>query len=315
MSKKYKFIFAGIVFVFFSLLIYSFYNKNFDFITYIAGLSSFFVALLTVMYVYTTNEQLKMMNKQLIQMEKEQKQQQQPFPYIDNVEFEIEMPRFFYTPPEDKYSCQSRYCITANIDNLTSEPAVLLDVVATIDIPQENNKIVLDTTTERVDVLSKDLNKKLKISFIFSGDEKAKLFEALRNKKASEFPKLNIYVYYRNLVGGCFKQTNSFYILPKETDKINDWHIIIDSFEIKYYEKLRRLRNLEKDNDLRDALFDEIKQDINDKIDDNTTIKLKTLAISVAFSMNFLNEKKYTDEIEKINHYGKYIGFGAECMK
>jgi len=76
MSKKYRFIFGGIVLVFFSLLAYSFYDSNFDFITYIAGLSSFFVALLTVMYVYTTNEQLKIMNKQLRQMEVEQKQQQ-----------------------------------------------------------------------------------------------------------------------------------------------------------------------------------------------------------------------------------------------
>ncbi len=121
-------------------MIYSFINRDFDFITYIAGLSSFFVALLTVVlltvvYVYTTNEQLKMMNKQLKQMEKEQKQQQQPFPHISKVELEIEKPRFFYTPPANEYSCQSRYRIIANIDNLTSEPAVLLDVVATIDIP------------------------------------------------------------------------------------------------------------------------------------------------------------------------------------
>lgn len=135
MNKRYKIILGGIIAVFFICLIYSFIDRDFDFITYIAGLSSFFVALLTVVYVYTTNEQLKMMNKQLKQMEKEQKQQQQPFPHISKVELEIEKPRFFYTPPANEYSCQSRYRIIANIDNLTSEPAVLLDVVATIDIP------------------------------------------------------------------------------------------------------------------------------------------------------------------------------------
>jgi len=174
---------------------------------------------------------------------------------------------------------------------------------------------VLDTTTKRIDVLSKDFNNGLEIGFLFSGDKEAKLFEALRNKKASEFPKLNIYVYYRNLVGGYFKQTNSFYILPKEIDKINNWHIIVNSFEIEYYEKLKKLRNLEKDNDLRDILFEEIEQDIKNKIKDNTAIKLETLAMSVAFSIKFLNEKEYAEEIKEIGYYSRYIGFEAECEK
>lgn len=315
MSKKYKIILGGIIAAFFACFIYSFIDREFDFITYVAGLSSFFVALLTVVYVYTTNEQLKMMNKQLIQMEKEQKQQQQPFPYINKVELEIEKPRFFYTPPEDEYSCQSRYCIIANIGNLASEPAVLLDVVATIDIPQDNNIVVLDSTTKRIDVLSKEYNDKIEVNFLFSGDEKAKLFEALRNKRASEFPRLNICIYYRNLVGGCFKQKNSFYVLPEELDVINNWHIIVNSFEVEYYERLKKLRSLEKGNILRKNLFDEIKQDIIKRLEDDSIIKLETLAISKAFSIVYLNEKEYASEIDKINHYGRFIGFEAECKE
>lgn len=315
MSKKYKIILGGIIAAFFACLIYSFIDRDFDFITYVAGLSSFFVALLTVVYVYTTNEQLKMMNKQLKQMEKEQKQQQQPFPHVNKVELEIEEPRFFYTPPEDEYSCQSRYHIIANIDNLASEPAVLLDVVATIDIPQDNNIVVLDSTTKRIDVLSKEYNDKIEVNFLFSGDEKAKLFEALRNKRASEFPRLNICIYYRNLVGGCFKQKNSFYILPEELDVINNWHIIVTSFEVEYYERLKKLRSLEKGNNLRKNLFDEIRQDIIKRLEDDSIIKLETLAISKAFSIEFLNEKEYVSEIDKISHYGRFIGFEAECQE
>lgn len=315
MNKRYKIILGGIIAVFFICLIYSFIDRDFDFITYIAGLSSFFVALLTVVYVYTTNEQLKMMNKQLKQMEKEQKQQQQPFPHISKVELEIEKPRFFYTPPANEYSCQSRYRIIANIDNLTSEPAVLLDVVATIDIPQGDNLIVLDTTTKRINVLSKKYNEKVEVDFLFSGDEKAKLFEALRNKKASEFPRLNICIYYRNLVGGCFKQKNSFYILPEELDVINNWHIIINSFEVEYYEKLKKLRNLEKGDKLRENLFEEIKQDIIKRLEDDSTIKLETMAISIAFSIDFLAEKEYVNEIDKINNYSRFIGFEPECKE
>lgn len=311
--NKYKLFFGGIVICFFALLIYSFYNTNFDFITYIAGLSSFFVALLTVIYVYTTNEQLKMMNKQLIQMDMEQKQQQQPFPYMNNVIVGIEMPRFFYTPPRNYYSCISRYYVYINIDNLTGEPAILVDMVATIDIPEGNSNIVIETTTKRVDVLSRDYKNNLEVEFLFSGDEKAKLFEALRNKKASKYPKLNIIIYYRNLVGGCFRQINSFYILPNEMDKINDWHIIINTFETKYYEKLNQLRSLKENNEKRNNIFNQIKQDVKLNIKDDAVIKLKTLAISEKFSMDFLNEDEYMQAIEYLNPYGKFIGAQSEC--
>ncbi len=48
---------------------------------------------------------------------------------------------------------------------------------------------------------------------------------------------------------------------------------------------------------------------------DNTAIKLETLAMSVAFSIKFLNEKEYADEIREIGYYSRYIGFEADCKK
>ncbi len=116
-------------------------------------------------------------------------------------------------------------------------------------------------------------------------------------------------------MGGCFKQKNSFYILPEELDVINNWHIIINSFEVEYYEKLKKLRNLEKGDKLRENLFEEIKQDIIKRLEDDSTIKLETMAISKAFSIDFLAEKEYVNEIDKINNYSRFIGFEPECKE
>lgn len=255
------------------------------------------------------------MNRQLTQMEKEQKLQQHPFPHLDNIKLQIEAPRFFYTPPEDEYSCRSRYNIKADIINLTEEPAILLDIVATIEIPCNGNKQILETTTFRVDALTKEYNDKLEVGFMFPEDQKAKLYEALRNRSAIKYPRIRMCIYYRNLVGGCFKQTNLFYILPAHEEKINLWHVILNSFETEYYEKLKKLRERKKDDKLRDKLFDEIGDEIKSKVKEEKMVELDTLAISEAFSIELLEEEEYVKIMGEINNYARYIGKAGECKK
>ena len=74
------------------------------------------------------------------------------------------------------------------------------------------------------------------------------------------------------------------------------------------------MRNLVKGDDLRDILFNEIKEDIKKRIGDDITVKLESLAISEDFLVEFLEEKEYVDAIKKISHYGRFIGFQAECQ-
>lgn len=69
--------------------------ESFDFIQSIAGTSSFFVAILTVIYVYTSTKQMDLMQRQLSEMTIERQSREQPIPSIENLTFLIQQPRFF----------------------------------------------------------------------------------------------------------------------------------------------------------------------------------------------------------------------------
>ena len=75
-SKRFNKITALIIIVlllsFGGCLIYSKFNTEFSFINTLSALSSFFVAVLTAMYVYTTSNQMDIMKMQLKQMQQEQ---------------------------------------------------------------------------------------------------------------------------------------------------------------------------------------------------------------------------------------------------
>ena len=62
----------GIAFI--GCFAYSLYNPLFSFINTLSAISSFFVAVLTVIYVYTTSTQMDFMKQQLEQMQKDQQQ-------------------------------------------------------------------------------------------------------------------------------------------------------------------------------------------------------------------------------------------------
>ena len=68
------------------------YDPDFSFITFIAGVSTLFVALLTVFYVITTNQQFSVMESQLEEMQKSRELQAQPLPTIQVNKVYLETP-------------------------------------------------------------------------------------------------------------------------------------------------------------------------------------------------------------------------------
>src|SRR5208282_2534071 len=80
-----------------------------DWLTYLSSSASFAIALLTVMYVLTTRNQLEVMSMQLKEMRKDRELQNQPLPWPIKLIGKSRTPRFFYSPPNIFEACSQNY--------------------------------------------------------------------------------------------------------------------------------------------------------------------------------------------------------------
>ena len=248
-------IIAAILLIVFGACIYlAVKNENFGIINYISVTSSFSVALLTVIYVYASTKQMHVMTLQLEEMKTEHLLKNQPLLVLNQPEFTIEVPRFFYCPPENRFSFQSRYFFEATLVNASDDPGITVSIVARIIIPKEENDVQIRTFNERFSISSSKDEPNI-VHFLFNGDLSCELFDALRERKRI---KIETIVYFKNTLGACFSTSNtySFHIwdfetktkealddgcIGKSSDPLNvirGWHTAIVQAPTKYKENL-----------------------------------------------------------------------------
>ena len=183
-------------------------------------LSFLLAAISVVTVIITLRQNREMLNnneKQLLEMRKEHQLSVQPIIAIEDVRFQIERPRFFYTPPSDEYTFHSRYHLRLKLHNISDATAVCVDAVAYISIPNGDEKYQTMTITHREKVISAH-SEVADIRLGFNGDSDAVLFEGLRGNSANVLPKVVVHLTYKNAVSGCFEVSETFLVVPKETD-------------------------------------------------------------------------------------------------
>lgn len=246
-------LFILIVLIAIILVIVNIRDSNFDAITYISGLSTFSVSILTLLYVYTTSAQLSVMNKQLEEMKKERELQHQPLPWISKVKVRIEPPKLFFSPPENEHSVQSRYFCSVIVKNVGTYPSICNDISAQLIIPQNNEEpMLLGSTSIRINTLEeKQIYPSCddeKSSFLFAADNEGKFFEALLSD-IMEHPVINLRILFKNTSGGYFIAYSSYALaIPEEKEPvIKTFFATIKTFPIKYSHELNRLQQLKED--------------------------------------------------------------------
>ena len=167
-----------LILAFLGCLVYSRYNSKFNFIETISALSSFFVAVLTIIYVYTTSKQMDIMQQQLEQMKEDRLFSEQPILDLANLEFKVERPRFFYTPPTDEYSFQARYFLLLNVKNISSFSAVYVDVSAELHCTVNKQEKTLKATSRRINVIASNSDSDV-IGIMFPTDTDCDILAAL----------------------------------------------------------------------------------------------------------------------------------------
>ncbi|MPM17362.1 hypothetical protein SDC9_63751 [bioreactor metagenome] len=307
--KKMLFIiFTLLILIFIVFGINRYQNPNFDFITYLSGTSSFFVAILTVLYVLTTTKQLEIMNKQLNQMEQGQALKSQPFPILELVKIELERPRFFYTPPKDEYSFHSKIYMKGLLNNLLDEPVICIDISAEILLPSENKKLKM--TTKRIEALKgKEQTKDGVIELMYPSDYNATFINAIRENKVNNRPKLSVELLYRSISGGYFCQNSIFHVLEKDeaNEQLKQWNTYIVSFNTKFRDELDFLKKCVNHDEKWDKVFSDIKELIVADLGDESRITFDSRAIYGSFDVKSISKEEYDSKVKKRN-YGVFLG-------
>lgn len=265
-------------------------NQNQGFI--MAALTFVYVA--TTLFIWKSNDKTAYIaSKQLEEMARERISRGRPFLVASEISLKIKRPEFFYTPPEDRYSFGSIYELSIKICNLSSDPALFVDFLAKLEIPDKTTKISIDTIARRDNFISRNNANQLK-NLHFCGDSDAKFFSSLRNE-FSKPPQLELLIYYRNASGGYFKATSRFKIglYEKDMEILRNWHVVATQAPVKYEENLRYLKRISEQKEWFSA-FNEVRQDFITSLGEHKEISLQVLEIPEEFELKQIDEIEYT---------------------
>lgn len=306
-NKALVFILIVLCLAFIGCFVYSFFDSNFSFVNTISSISSFFVAVLTVVYVYTTSKQMDYMKQQLNQMQNDHRMSEQPIIDFEELQFEIERPRLFYTPPKDKYSYLSRYCLGLKVSNVSSYPALFVDISAELIIHDKDNELGLGATSRRLNLVAASSTSE-PVDIMFAGDNNSRIMTALRSHSTSDLPQIHIKACYKSLSGASYLLEHTYWldIHGDNIDILKNWHTNIVSAPIEEKETLTFLQKTKKGID-RDVAFDEAKKRFDKKLLGEKSINVSLIEIPQKFMLKTISDDEYNKEMDA-HQYGRYIG-------
>lgn len=304
----------ALVVAFVGCLIYAFFNPEFSFVDTISAISAFFVAILTVITVYTTSKQMDFMKQQLKQMQEDQRLSEQPVLDVVSPKFEIERPRFYHSP--EGYSFQSRYFFELQINNLSAYPAIFADISAELIVNQGKKERALGATSERVNVIAANTATE-PMHIMFAGDSTSRILSALRSLSSVALPKLRLTITYKSLSGANYVLEHMYLIDIRDDEEdqstiLKNWHATISSGPIKEKETLEILKKTLSE-EKHDEIYDLVKQRFNEELVGGETVTAIIVELPQNFSIKCVTDEQFAAIMEK-HQYGRYIGQRlAEC--
>lgn len=294
-------------------LVYSYFYPEFSFSDTISMISSFFVAILTVITVYTTSRQMDFMKQQLDQMRNDQRMSEQPVLDIINPQFEIERPRFFYSPKG--YTFQSRYFFKLQINNLSAYPAIFTDVSAELIVVEDGEELVLGAVSRRLNVIAANTTSNV-VEIMFAGDSNSKILSALRSLMTSSLPKLKLIITYKSLSGASYALEHVYWLDYRSDDDdgliLRNWHTAITVAPVEEKETIEALKKI-PEGEKRDEVFESAKNAFDAKLAEGEALDVAMIEIPQKFVLKSITDEQFNEMMES-HQYGKYIGRHlAEC--
>jgi hypothetical protein len=311
------------------LLLYSVFNPRFDVFTSLSGLSSYFVAILTVLYVLVTSNQLDLMAKQLDEMKKGRELQNQPFPWINQVEMKLEKPKYYSLPFTRERNAMSRYFVYIVVKNIGSSPAVCLHALAILTIPYERETIVYESFSGSIaaleeknksslseekskqrlskeDMLSlhSSFNDNGMFNFLFLYDNNGILLKSIKEGTYHRHPRLTIRILCKNILGGCFELHNEYRMFANsdstQSQTFENWSNQLMLSNINFHDELQEL-DLTPDLEEWHKLFKQLNEKFQKPLIGNDFEELDVVPTSGSFSIKPISEEEYNKTLKDIS--------------
>ena len=203
-------IFIGGISLFFLLLP----SEAISITNFVAYAASWSTVVMVLIYVFTNSRQLKIMQRQISEMNLTRNVQFQPLVYPKEPKVECETPQYFGDPATEfkKMEFCCRIYVTFKVANLGNGPAVELDFLPKIitktwdrtgSKPKEQIKeLKVEGLGPRIECISLGEGDSKDVNFLLF-DSKAEFFEALLNSGTYIF----FDVIFKNVLGMTFKET------------------------------------------------------------------------------------------------------------
>jgi hypothetical protein len=280
---------------------------DYDVVSFIGAMATLAIALLTVAYLIVTSKQLGVMDKQLQEMARTRELEAQPLPYLEITKVFLERPRFFYTPPEDRYQASFRLFINYRLSNRGAHAAVNIITAARVTLHVKNEELTLDGGAEEISVLGPGEGhpptKEHSNNFLFTEDRITTLLGILRDRSYRNPALLSIRFIYRNILGGCFANTWYFEFAPRseeDFDILANWDSRLVSFQTEYKEQINELKKLRgKDRDAWEELFKSLKKSLDESLKGGEENDLAWVQIPNSFRAEVISKERYKAELQE----------------
>lgn len=274
-------------------------------VTYLSGLSTVGILLLTSFYVVYTN-------KQLNEIQKQRKLQVQPLPNIEISEGKILCPRLVHKRIHEsaEYTFRVDVDFDVTIKNIGNGSAILTDVFHDLvgrKIRQGKKESILAYRINTIETGKE-------ISFIDTLDDDDYDYQIINTLNAipeTECPitvafdiLLRSMVLYKNVLGASFllKIDNIISIGDENQKTLSEWLSIMSSFENEFASALSKFktvwrRNKDEAHEILKKIEDEVATKFSEK-----EIPIDLLAYSPSFEVTHISEKKAKEYQSKIYH-------------
>jgi hypothetical protein len=286
---------------------------------FIAYASSWSTVVMVLLYIFTNSRQLRIMQKQLSEMNLSRNVQYQPLIYPKDAKIKLEAPEIFSGPESDFKSMEfmSRLFVDFEVRNLGNGPAVGIDFVPkVISLKTQKtkngieNKVeteIIDGVGRRIECISLKEGDSKAVTFVFF-DSQVKVAESLLDIEAQTHIACD--VVFKNALGMTFREKFSFPMYEgSHTKTLKQCLRTARTEEIDFGARKKKFDELmEKGQEVEaHKIFDEIYNELKERCKDNEEITFNSDIASGSFSISPISSTEYETIINDGEHRLKRI--------
>lgn len=277
--------------------------------TLISNISTYLMAFFTISYVLINNAQLSQQKRDFTFSNK-------PLPYINSISFFIQNPKLWINPKNGKTVYFALYDLVMNIKNIGADPAISVDIKATIDII---NKKTIETEIKSISNFEGKIEagEEKEIVFSFPLDLSNSVIEIL-SKSNTKLVILEVLLLFRNYIGNAF-ETKYYFILNTDSNNIDIINSLYDEIVEKREKYRKEMEGIDEKIGRREEYntdMDKLKYLIDSK---DSRYQIELVEVPIEKSIVQLSYEKYKEIRDTFSHQkivqGKSNGCGSALLE